>query len=177
MARAEEDGTRCARSAVAAEWPARRQPRPRGRTRIHHWFHKGVGYRPGKVCRTVGFLPLQWPTDGGCADAGFARARASFPVGEHYRPKCGAIQISVRRKNFPPKFLPQEAPHLRVLIDNAGRRGRRRKALRPAPGGDVQKVDLPVEMPPVIPMTAQGFDIKGRFIRETMPFRQPSRPQ
>ena len=56
------------------------RPRPRrGRIILHHRFHKGAGYRPGKVCRIVGFLPLQWTTAGGCADGGFARARASFP--------------------------------------------------------------------------------------------------
>src|SRR5439155_6925797 len=65
----------CARSAVGAEFLASKPPPRPDRTSFHHWFHKGAEYLREKVRRLCGCSPLQWPTDGGCADGEFARAR------------------------------------------------------------------------------------------------------
>jgi len=54
-----------------------------------------------------------------------------FRVSEYYRSKCGAIQISVRRKNFNPKALAEKAPHSLVSVGQLTRRPVGVEELRP----------------------------------------------
>ena len=129
-------------SGVAAESPRAGHDHHADRIRFHHRFHKEEGCRPKKVCRIGGFRPPQWPTDGGCADAGFARARASFPLSAKTIARSAArFKSPLAEKIAAPNALSQKLAHFRVIIDQLPCRaiGIEKLRARPAHAGDGRK--------------------------------------
>ena len=96
---------------------------------------------------------------GGYADAEFAQGQIFFRVGKHYGAKRRAIQVSRIRKDGGAKLLTQRFLHFRVVISQFARGLVGVKIFR---GGKIsrrqsQKLVLPVEIPPVTPMTGTVF--------------------
>ena len=77
-----------------------------------------------------------------------------FRLGKDYGAKGGAIQLPRRRKNPGAELCAQQRPHLRILIRQRMRRpiGIEKRAPVCARSSWL-KVDFPVAIPPVIPMT------------------------